>query len=77
MIMGPNDPRALRRTGRTWERDGQSGPVMVDGHGNEHECYEGSVADITNGRLDAYLDRPGGPVDQLMAQLAGEDDTDA
>lgn len=45
----------LRRTGRTWSRDGLSGPIMVDDRGTEYECHEGSVADIFNGRLDAIL----------------------
>ena len=69
MILGPNDKRALRDTGRTWERDGMTGPVMVDGYGNEVECFRGSVADITNGRLDAYLAMPGGALDRLVDAL--------
>jgi hypothetical protein len=76
MRMGPNDKRALRRTGRQWEKDGFSGPVMVDGNGNEIECFSGSVADFTNGRLDAFLNRPGGLVEQLAARLAEEDGAD-
>jgi hypothetical protein len=74
VILGPNDPRALRPTGRTWERDGFSGPVMVDGAGDEHECFSGSVADIGNGKLDEWFARPGGPVERLVALLGGEDD---
>lgn len=73
-VLGPNDPRALRNTGRTWEDDdGFSGPIMVDGRGNEFNVFKGSIADFSNGRLEAFLNRPGGLVDQVAAELAEEE----
>jgi hypothetical protein len=62
VIAGPNDPRALRRTPRG----------VIDSNGVEHEAFVGSIADITNGRLDAYFERPGGLVDRLTALLTEE-----
>lgn len=59
MIIGPNDPRALGRTGRTWKgRTGKELPVMVDGDGNEYKVVTGSIADITkpSSELNLLLD---------------------
>jgi hypothetical protein len=71
MIMGPNDKRAMRHTGRSWSKGELSGPVMVDGHGHEYEVVEGSVADFTNGRLEQIFEHLG-LVDKVMEAADGD-----
>lgn len=47
MILGPNDPRAYKDTGKTWtDSTGREHPIMLDPQGNEVKVVQGSMADF-------------------------------
>jgi hypothetical protein len=77
--LGPNDPRGLRDSGKTWtDSFGEEHPIMLDANGNEVKVVRGSQQEVFSEggieKLDQQLRDAGGEglIGPMMQQLEDE-----